>query len=176
MTLDGAFARCIFLAALAAGVDSRSCAKLLAFAAMRRLFIRYDGTFSSCGRCVLVAASIDRPAAAAGRHVRRAQCVVARVTRQLRDAPGSANCSAARQPAYLSHTGRSLLAVGETRSCDRFWCYENGLREANLPFLKMDRCLEWKARRIRSSGLRATRFQHQQSYRFGVRFGLRRQV
>jgi hypothetical protein len=79
MTLDGAFARCIFLAALAAGVDSRSCAKLLAFAAMRRLFIRYDGTFSSCGRCVLVAASIDRPAAAAGRHVRRAQCVVARV-------------------------------------------------------------------------------------------------
>jgi hypothetical protein len=73
---------------------------------------------------LLIAALIDQPAAAVSRHARRAHCVAAPVTRQLRDAPGSANCSAAQQSA-LSYTGSSAPAAGESKSCDRFWCYEN---------------------------------------------------
>jgi len=74
---------------------------------------------------LLIAALIDQPVAAGSRHARRAQCVAAPVTRQLHDAPGSANCSAAQQSAYVSHTGSSPPAAGESKSCDRFWCYEN---------------------------------------------------
>jgi hypothetical protein len=69
---------------------------------------------------VLVVVSVSHPADG-----RNAQRVPALVTRQFPDALGSANSSPVPQSTYLSSARSAPSAKVVSRSCDRFWCYEN---------------------------------------------------